>query len=192
MNTVSSLAFCVAGLVVAARARRRTPGTLEAPDPSVSAETALGWAAVATGLGSVAYHGPGTRAGHVLHDASLITMLGTLVAADATRATGRPAPRALYAALPVASTVAAASSWSTAVQLAAAVAAIGGEVARVRRDQRSGRRGLRPAVEALVALGGASGHVLGRTGGPLCRPDSPLQAHAAWHTAMAALLVIRD
>ncbi|MGH8978237.1 MAG: hypothetical protein ACRDV7_09205, partial [Acidimicrobiia bacterium] len=28
--------------------------------------------------------------------------------------------------------------------------------------------------------------LFGRTGGPLCRPDSVLQAHAAWHVLTAA------
>ncbi|MFV0316088.1 MAG: hypothetical protein ACK5O2_03890 [Microthrixaceae bacterium] len=45
------------------------------------------------------------------------------------------------------------------------------------------------ALGAIVALSLGS-YVLGRTGGPLCRPDSPLQLHGLWHigTASAATL----
>jgi hypothetical protein len=47
----------------------------------------------------------------------------------------------------------------------------------------------RPGALALVALAAAVAlNLLGRTGAPLCRPDSLAQGHAAWHvlTAVAA------
>jgi len=48
----------------------------------------------------------------------------------------------------------------------------------------------------LAALAvGVPAYLLGRTGGPLCRPDSLLQPHALWHlltaVAMAAWAVDR-
>jgi len=193
-NTVSSLAFTVAGLLLVARSRRTPTASfppLPATDPPV-AEAALGWSAVAAGLGSVAYHGPGTRAGQILHDATLLAMLATLITADVARFTGRPASRAVVAALPGLALAAATSPWSVPAQLVVGTGAVAAEVARV-RGARSGRRsGRRPAAASVVAAVGALGHVLGRTGGPLCRPDSVWQAHAAWHSAMAFVLVLRD
>lgn len=49
------------------------------------------------------------------------------------------------------------------------------------------RRALpRPPVVAVVALAaGAAVNLLARTGAPLCRPDSLLQGHAAWHVLTA-------
>jgi hypothetical protein len=43
---------------------------------------------------------------------------------------------------------------------------------------------------AFAAAGGAvvAVHLLSRTGAPLCRPDSLLQGHAAWHAGSALLL----
>jgi hypothetical protein len=41
-------------------------------------------------------------------------------------------------------------------------------------------------LAALAA--GAAAWTLGRTGGPLCDPDSVLQGHAAWHLLSAAAL----
>lgn len=44
----------------------------------------------------------------------------------------------------------------------------------------------RPSRAAL-AVGAAAGllHLTSRTGGPLCRPDSPWQGHAGWHLLAA-------
>ena len=45
----------------------------------------------------------------------------------------------------------------------------------------------RPPVAALAALGaGVAVNLLTRTGAPLCRPDSLVQGHAAWHVLTAA------
>ncbi len=180
VNTASSLAFCVAGAVLIRRHRGDRAGT------------ALGWSAVAAGLGSVAYHGPGTRAGAILHDASLITLLGTVAATDVARVAGRELPTPVLRALPAAAIAAAASPFSMPAQLAVGAGAVVAEWGRVRSDRHAGRRGWRPFAEAVVAGVGALGHVLGRTDGPLCRPDSRWQAHALWHTAMAVALVLRD
>lgn len=192
VNTLSSLAFTVAGAVVVDRARRAR-GTAAFDSAVVpSAEAALGWAAIAAGLGSVAYHGPGTRAGQILHDATLLTMLGALVVADVARASDRPPPRAVVAALPGFAAAAAVSQWSLPSQVTLGAAAVVAEVARVRGDRARNQRSRRPLAESIVAAAGALGHVLGRTGGPLCRPDSHFQAHAAWHSAMAIVLVLRE
>jgi len=41
----------------------------------------------------------------------------------------------------------------------------------------------------LLALGGVC-WLLGRSGGPWCRPTSPMQAHAAWHLLAAAAIFL--
>src|SRR6266540_2161865 len=59
--------------------------------------------------------------------------------------------------------------------------------------RRSGRRG-RVVMLAALAVG-VTAYLAGRTGSPLCRPDSLLQPHALWHVltavAMAAWAVDR-
>jgi hypothetical protein len=64
-NAVTSLAFVVAGSWLARRA------SVVVPDERWRVRTAAGLLA-ATGLGSVAYHGPGGRVGHLVHDATLV------------------------------------------------------------------------------------------------------------------------
>lgn len=76
VNTVTSAAYlAAAGWVWHRRARRRVP-----------------WAGALAlaGLGSVAYHGPGTRAGKALHDGALVVLV--LVAASGGRSPSRRLP----------------------------------------------------------------------------------------------------
>ena len=70
VNTVSSLAYVVAGAVLASRARREG-GPLESRRLAVAA------AAVAAGLGSVLYHGPGGRWSKRAHDTALAALVLT-------------------------------------------------------------------------------------------------------------------
>ena len=180
-NTVSSLAYVATG-ALAIRAARR--------DPSRYSEAALGWATVAAGFGSVAYHGPGTAVGRYLHDASLLAVLGLLVLADGELATGRPSSPLAVAAVPVVAAAAAHPSSSSAAQVVAGTAAAFGEVVRSVRSSEPGASWWLRA-EAVLAGGGAVAHLLGRTGGPWCRPDSLAQPHAAWHVATAAVVWLR-
>lgn len=43
-------------------------------------------------------------------------------------------------------------------------------------------------VAAASLAGGIAAYLLGRTGSPLCRPDSWLQLHGLWHVLMAVAL----
>jgi hypothetical protein len=65
------------------------------------------------------------------------------------------------------------------------------ELAEAGRE--TGRRSRTIMLAALAV--GVTVYLLGRTGGPLCRPDSLLQPHALWHlltaVAMAAWTVDR-
>ncbi len=72
-NTLSSLAYIVAGMIIARRAHR-DGGRFKRHRLAVAV------AAVATGAGSVAYHGPGGRCSKRLHDGALVA-LGLAVAA---------------------------------------------------------------------------------------------------------------
>jgi len=62
-------------------------------------------------------------------------------------------------------------------------AARAGTGERPRRRRRIAHR----IVSAALAAG-LTGYVLGRTGGPLCRPDSLLQPHALWHVLTAVAM----
>jgi hypothetical protein len=142
-------------------------------------------------VGSVAYHGPGTAFGRHLHDASLLALLGAVAVADVERATGRPVPRPLTVIVPAVAVGAAHPTTSMFAQLAFGVFAVAGETARAAAVPGRGWPRRRLRAEGVVAAAGALAHVLGRSGGPWCRPDSRVQAHAAWHLAMAASIALR-
>ncbi|HMJ75096.1 MAG TPA: hypothetical protein VK507_03940 [Iamia sp.] len=175
VNTLSSLAFVAAGVPLV---RGRRPVT-----------RALGWAAVATGLGSVAYHGPGTAAGRYVHDASLIALLGLMALDDGGRTAGRTPPPVSLAVVPVLAAVGALPPLTDVAQPVAGALAVTAGVARAAR--RGVEDGPAPLVGSVVLGAGVLLHALGRTGGPLCAPDSPLQPHAAWHLAAAAAVLLR-
>ncbi|WCO66943.1 hypothetical protein PO878_20835 [Iamia majanohamensis] len=180
-NTLSSLAYVATGGLLARDARRL-------PRAERTATRVLAGAIAAAGLGSVLYHGPGGRLSRWAHDATLVAASGLLAQRDLAVLADRPAPGPLaLAAVPLAAVAATTPRTSALAQLATGAVAIGAGVAR-RVDEREQAPPSAPvahsALGATWALG-ATLHVTGRTGGPLCRPDSPLQAHAAWHVLSA-------
>lgn len=180
-NSTSSLAYVAAGAAALAEARRHPardrPGT-----------RAVGWSLVAVGLGSVAYHGPGGVVGRWAHDASLLAMTGLIALADVHHGRGtRPAA----AEIVTVTAVAGAAAHPRTSAAAQAVAASGALAAEVHRHLVHGHDDRRDLLAAAVFAAGLGLHVGGRTGRPLCRPQSPLQAHAAWHVLSAAAVWLR-
>lgn len=168
-NAASSLAYVVAGADLLAR-----------PDP----DRPFAWAVIGVGVGSVALHGPGGVVGKWVHDASLIAMLGLLALTDATVAEGREMPAVAVGAVVGAAAVAGHPRTTDVAQGVTGTLAVAAEAARI---VRGGHR-VEPAVRLPLFALGAALHAFGRSGGPLCRPDSLLQAHAGWHLLSAVAL----
>lgn len=197
VNTISSLGFVLAGALVVAAGRRDGRHRPGAAGP-------VGRAMAMAGLGSVAYHGPGTAFGRWLHDATLLNLAATIAVTDLA---GPPPPvddrrdgrgsaagrRAALAGVAAGSAVLAHPRTTTAAQAGTAGLAT---LLEVRRFSTRGpapapdrRRGL---VAAVLAGAGLALQVNGRTGRGWCRPDSRLQAHAGWHLLSAAALWARN
>lgn len=158
VNAASSLAFLAAGAWLWRRA----------PAPDARAYAAL---VAANGIGGVAFHGPGDRASHWLHDTALV---GTLAA----MAIERPAWTA--GATVAAGVGLAVRPTATNTASVVGVALVAGAEAR---------RGRRPAARTgALLLAAAAANLLGRTGGRCCRPESRWQGHAAWHVLTALAL----
>ncbi|HEY7488507.1 MAG TPA: hypothetical protein VH912_28955 [Streptosporangiaceae bacterium] len=182
VNTLSSLAFVVAGVWVATR-----PAADRAD--RVSGVVYAG-AVVGNGIGSLLYHGPGWPGSAFVHDAAIPAAVLFIVADDAALLRGWSLRRKLAAyatALGVAGlAVAVVPGVSGAVTTASAVAAAVAEGAVVRRGHKAPTH-----VLLTLALAGVAG-LAGRTGSPLCHPYTPLQGHAAWHVLTAVALLQWD
>ena len=182
VNAVSSLGFLAAGVYVLVRVRH-------APATTRGIPVAGGIALTLVCFGSVAFHGPQPVWAGFAHDASIAAVLVVYLVAgrardDGTGAGGQSlATGALVlAAASVILLVAPSSQWFVHGGLVVSVA-----VALVcRADQRLKlRRSSATTVAASALSVGVVLVVLGRTGGPLCSPESLVQAHAGWHVASA-------
>ena len=187
VNTASAAAYLLAGAWLAGRA-------LPARTPERRERLAFGLVVAAVGVGSVDFHGPGSPAARWLHDAALCAALSFVAVHDLAVLS-----RSRIRALPAAAASAGAGGVLLALfpwvggALTAGLGALlaGSEAALARGGLRAGwsprrRIAYRAGLAALAA--GAAAWTLGRTGGPLCDPDSPLQGHAAWHLLSAAAL----
>jgi hypothetical protein len=196
VNAASALAYLLAAAWLARQGAGR--------DAAARREAlAFGLAVAAAGVGSVDFHGPGSPAARWLHDAGLCAAVSFVAVHDLARLAGArrlavPAWAATAGAggllLGVAPRAGGALAGALGVLAAAGEVAVArrrprgaGEVALGRRQGRGAGSGAYRAGVAALAVGAACWW-LGRTGGPLCDPDSPLQGHAAWHLLTAFAL----
>lgn len=180
VNTATSLAYLVAGVVVVTVGRRRPVALL------------LGVLLLGEAAGSALYHGdPGTLA-QWIHDVAFLGILGLLAGWHVGRLFGRADAGAWGGALGVTAVAGLAHPTLTGAVTAVAVvlvtSAVVAEVAARRREPRlplvfDGR------LVALLVVAGVT-YVLGRSGSPLCDPDSVVQLHGAWHVLSALALVM--
>jgi len=188
VNALSSLAFLVAGLWVCWHARRA---------PGRRVELAVfGVAVAANAMGGVLFHGVPGVAARWIHDLSILAVLLFIgvfaLARTADRAT-RWTMGTYVGSLVVVGLVLAALPSSTDALSALLAVGIGvlelaeyrHELPAIRSEGATARRLALFAVLAALAFAG-SAFLVGRTGGPWCRPDSAFQWHAMWH-ALAAL-----
>jgi hypothetical protein len=182
-NTWSSGAYLLAAAFVIIRRRRAgsAPALL-----LLAGAVALGFVS----LGSSAYHGPQPSWARAAHDCSIAALLLVLVLRGAAGRPGSEQGRiylvgagALAAVITLVLAVPALTLLAhTALSIALLVTVLG-------RRRGSGAKPAGAHRLAVAALGlGLVLYLAGRTGGPLCSPTSPLQAHAGWHilTAVAA------
>lgn len=185
-NTLSSLAYVVAGASLGHQASRRDPDR-----PTAVVDGAYAAAVAGVGVGSVAYHGPAGTWGRWLHDAALVTLAAVIAVGDlaAVRGHSTAATRALAAA-PLAAALAAGPATTEPAQALTGAVAVAADVLRART---TGEGPPRWALLASIPVwsAGVTFQVLGRTGGPLCRPGSRFQPHAAWHVCSALGLWLR-
>ena len=186
VNALSSLAFVVAGVWLLLRARRAIPA-------GARRLVAFGTLEIATGIGSLLYHGPMGWAAPFLHDSSFLLLLLLICVINvidlaAYRYGHEAVPRweltASAGVVPVAAISSLAPGLVDALAVGFVVAALVVETRLGRRLRlRAERRGV--AISLGLFATAAVAYALGRTGSGWCEPAALLQFHAAWHVLVA-------
>ena len=182
-NAVSAVGYLVAGgwLLVWVCRRRAAPRR-------------YWWfaaAVAANAVGSGLYHGPGWPGGGWCHDVAAVAV-PVFVAADGLGGIRGWDDRVITRVGLTATAVAAAGALvrpaSTVLLVGAVTAAVVAEAVLVRRPRPDGGGRVGQVVLVAALAVGMTAYLLGRTGAPLCRPDSLLQPHALWHLLTAVAM----
>lgn len=190
VNTLSSLAYLLAGLWILELSRR---------SPGRRAELAVFGVAVAlNAVGGLVYHGVQWWGARWVHDIAIMAVLGFIVTFGIARLLDRPTRwtittfayglaglGAVIAVFP--GTVQALSGVLAAAAGTTEVVEYRHEVPALRREGFSARRLARLSVLAVLALASAA-FLVGRTDAWLCNPQSSFQWHAIWHALSAAAM----
>lgn len=184
VNALTSLAYIAAGVRLLLRSGGLPRSVRWRP-------RAYGAALIAVGVGSFAYHGPGGELSRVAHDASIAGLLVVLPVDELARRLGWGPRRAAAAwggaVMPASALIAAVPAATGAVAATVGGVALAGELDRWRDGGLEVAAGRRPAargsqaVAAVAITAGLAAYWFGRTGSPLCSPDSLLQLHGVWH-----------
>jgi len=185
-NTISSLAFVVVGLAIAVLALRGRGWR--------SRSMVFAGCLVATGLGSVAYHGPQPSGAELMHDLSIVFVLALIALHDLSLLL----PRFRWVLPGLAVFAIAVTGAAVFAPVLAPLAADVLVLTVIVMEVLVYRRGLHPQskrekqrlllVIALLVAGGL--FISGRTDGPSCYPMSVLQPHAGWHVTAALVFGI--
>jgi hypothetical protein len=189
VNALSSGAYTVFGLWLIWRALRQSGS-----DKPV--EIFYGLALAGVGVGSIAFHGPVPPGARLLHDLTIAAVLAVIAARNlgvlAKWGRKRVMGSALATIVVVGAVMALAPDLGNALTGVVGVAAVVTEVIVYRAGHRRFSRRLARLLSAIVLLLAFAGiiNVLGRTGGPICDPDSYFQGHAVWHLLTAAAFMV--
>ncbi len=182
VNAVSSLAYAVFGGVVLL-------GMSKAKGRERTYRFVFGILLIATGIGSVLFHGPQGPGSKFLHDVTfLLTLLfiAIMSISGLMRWTGRVGWVTFFAASALISVLL--TAWPSSTNLLAGTAAVV-LVASDVLGHRAGVMRMRWWAGAVVAMGIAVlMFVAGRTGSPLCDSASLFQGHSLWHVLSAGAL----
>jgi len=181
-NAVSSLAYSLIGAAIVVWAFRVS-------GHNRVVRIAFGVLMVATGVGSVMFHGPQGWGSQFLHDITFLTALLFLAVFNLTAARSKNAAASwvyfIAGAVVLAVSLVVSPGVTNALMIAVVVALVASDVALFRQSV----RWTKWYVTGLVASAAAvSMFVLGRTGGILCDPSSTFQGHAVWHVLGAVAL----
>jgi len=182
INAVSSLTFSIIGLVAIWWATR-----VEGHERIV--RIVFGVLMVLTGVGSVMFHGPQGPGSKFAHDVTFLVTIWFVATINITETYRwkRAAGWSVFAAggLVLSLALVLWPGLTNMLMIATVISLVASDIALHRR----GRTRTWWYVASLVVIVTAGAmFVLGRTGAPLCDPDSLFQGHALWHLLAAVAI----
>ncbi len=179
-NAISSLVFSVVGIAIWLWASRATGWERRF-------RIVFGGALVLTGIGSYLFHGPQSAGSQFAHDITFLAALVILGVTNIARVLGWP-ERTSWGLISIVILSFAGVLWiwpsaTNALMVLSVLTIVVGEILIRRRGSGSGQW---YAVTVIALVVAAASFLVGRTGSPLCDPESILQGHALWHLASAA------
>jgi hypothetical protein len=184
VNTVSSLAFSVAGVAIVMWANR-TVGS-ERVNRQI-----FGTLMVATGLGSVAFHGFDGRLWNFFHDITFLSAVWTVAVVNVAELKRWRTPMGwstVLGGMAVFSVILAIGPGVTNVLTFGVAVTLIASDAVLERSGGINRLVWSAAVASMAVA--VLFFLLGRTGGALCDPDSLFQGHGLWHFFAATALTL--
>jgi hypothetical protein len=182
VNAVSSLAYVVVGVIV-------LYSVLRSEDEERTVRSVFGSLLIATGIGSLLFHGPQGPASRVIHDSTFILTVLFIALTNLAGLFGLSrrvqwAVFSLTAALTIV-TLGLTPSSTNLLAGASVVLLIVGDAL----GHRAGAIRMRWWAASVTAMAMAMVlFIVGRTGGPLCDSASLFQGHALWHVLSAGAL----
>jgi predicted membrane channel-forming protein YqfA (hemolysin III family) len=189
INALSSGAYTLFGLWLIWRALHRRSD--ERP-----VEIFYGLALASVGIGSIAFHGPVPPGARLLHDLTIAAVLAVIAARNLGALMGRERRwvigTSVMTIVLVGAVMGVAPDLGNALTGVVGVGALITEVLVYRGGHRRFSRRIARLLTAIVLLLAFAGiiYVLGRTGGPICDPDSYFQGHALWHVLTAGAFML--
>ncbi len=192
VNTWSSLAFLLAGVWIVFRGRHAREHRVEL--------AVFGLAVASNAVGGLLFHGLQTPASRWVHDLCILSVLLFIVTFEGARYLERPTSwtvKVYAASLTGLGVLFALAPGGTDWFFATLGVGVGAlellehrhALPVIRAEGLTTRRLARLGAAVALTLG-ATAFFIGRSGGPLCSPDSVVQWHAVWHVLAAAAMAL--
>jgi len=182
VNAVSSLAYSLIGAAIVVWA-------FSVSGHNRVVRIVFGVLMIATGVGSVMFHGPQGLGSQFLHDITFLTALLFLAVFNLTASRLKSVSASwayfIVGGIGLAAALVISPGLTNALMIVVVVALVTSDVALFRRMARWTKWYVTGLVASVAAI---SMFVLGRTDGVLCDPSSTFQGHSVWHVLGAVAL----
>jgi len=189
VNALTSGAYVLFGIWLVGRALRSRSNEL-------TMEVVYGLTLASVGIGSIAFHGPAPPGARFLHDVTIAAVLAIIAARNLVALSGPNRRRVLALGALIIAAVGSVMTFApdagnVLTGVVGAIAVVSEAILyRTGRHRFSSRVARILSTMVLLLVAAAMINLLGRTGGPMCDPESIFQGHGLWHILTAAAFML--